>query len=236
MELSHPIYRLKRQARLLSRELGVSLHTALDEIAKREGFSRWSHLVAKAAKTSSSRGLLDNLRPGDLALLGGKAGHGKTMLGLETALTAVRRNHEAAFFSLAFGDGEVADSLVSLGANEDERSRLCVDTSEEISAEYVVQKMDASPRGTLIVIDYLQVLDLRRVNAALMSQVRLLRRVAHERGWIVLVLSQIDRRAAWSDGRGPSLSDIRLPNPLDLSLFSKACFVHERRWTMTAVN
>ena len=38
MKLSAPIFRLKRQARLLSREAQIPLHQALDQVAREEGF------------------------------------------------------------------------------------------------------------------------------------------------------------------------------------------------------
>lgn len=60
MTLSAPIYRLKRRAKLLSREAGIPLNQALDRVAKDEGFRIWSLLVARnpaqsaAAKTRAS--------------------------------------------------------------------------------------------------------------------------------------------------------------------------------------
>lgn len=41
------------------------------------------------------------------------------------------------------------------------------------------------------------------------------------------MMSQIDRRFELTDKRVPDLSDVRLPNPIDLSLFDKTCFLHE---------
>jgi len=46
MNLSVPIYRLKREARLLAREQHLPLHAALDRLARREGFAAWSLLAA----------------------------------------------------------------------------------------------------------------------------------------------------------------------------------------------
>ena len=40
MKLSAPIYRLKRLAKILSRDEGLPLHEALDRIAAQEGFAR----------------------------------------------------------------------------------------------------------------------------------------------------------------------------------------------------
>lgn len=45
MQLSAPIYKLKRKAKLLAREIDIALHQALDKVAIEEGFQSWSHLV-----------------------------------------------------------------------------------------------------------------------------------------------------------------------------------------------
>lgn len=57
MQLSAPIYRLKRKAKLLSRSESIPLHKALDRIAYKEGFSSWSLLAAIASETTPARRL-----------------------------------------------------------------------------------------------------------------------------------------------------------------------------------
>ena len=47
MKLSAPIYRLKRQAKLLSRAEKIPLHSALDHIARGQGFGSWSLLASQ---------------------------------------------------------------------------------------------------------------------------------------------------------------------------------------------
>lgn len=54
MSLSAPIYRLKRRAKLLSREAGIPLNQALDRVAIEEGFQRWSLLVARNQAQSAA--------------------------------------------------------------------------------------------------------------------------------------------------------------------------------------
>ena len=39
--------------------------------------------------------------------------------------------------------------------------------------------------------------------------------------------SRIDRRFDASPAALPGIADVRLPNPLDLALFSKTCFLHD---------
>jgi len=71
MSLSAPIFRLKRRAKLLSREAGIPLNQALDRVAKDEGFQSWSLLVARnpaqsaAAKTQASMSQITALPLGE---------------------------------------------------------------------------------------------------------------------------------------------------------------------------
>ncbi len=65
MRLSAPIYQLKRQAKLLSRENSVPLNEALSVIAKREGFQSWSLLAARYGKTGPATKIFAALKPGD---------------------------------------------------------------------------------------------------------------------------------------------------------------------------
>lgn len=86
--------------------------------------------------------------------------------------------------------------------------------------------MTGAPRGTLVVVDYLQLLDQRRENADLMIQVRTLKSFARDQGLIVVFVSQIDRSYDPAARSCPDLRDVRLPNPLDLKLFDKTCFLN----------
>ena len=100
MKLSAPVYRLKRDARLLARKENIPLHAALDRIAVREGFGAWSLLAAKASATAPAGKLFARLSPGDLVLVGARPGHGKTLLSLELAVEAMKSGHRGAYFTL----------------------------------------------------------------------------------------------------------------------------------------
>lgn len=60
-----------------------------------------------------------------------------------------------------------------------------------------------------------------------MVQIRALRSFARERGLVLVFISQIDRSYDSASKPFPDIGDIRLPNPLDLSLFDKACFLNK---------
>lgn len=76
-------------------------------------------------------------------------------------------------------------------------------------------------------IDYLQLLDQKREDPELMVQIRALRSFARERGLVLVFISQVDRSYDASRKPFPDLDDVRLPNPLDLSLFDKMCFLNK---------
>ncbi|MDA9473955.1 DNA helicase [Bradyrhizobium sp. CCBAU 65884] len=227
MRLSAPIYHLKRKAKRLSREEGIPLHDALDRIATTEGFSAWSMLAAKAAAITPAGRLFPQFRPGDLVLVGARPGQGKTLMSLELAVEAMRSGHRAAFFSLEYTEKDVLERFQAIGADPAQfRELFNVDCSDAISADYIVKEMAAAPRGTFVVIDYLQLLDQRRENPDLSVQVRALKSFARDKGLIVAFISQIDRSYDPAVKPCPDLDDVRLPNPLDLKLFDKTCFLN----------
>ncbi|WP_271545084.1 DNA helicase [Bradyrhizobium sp. CCBAU 45321] len=156
-----------------------------------------------------------------------RPGLGKTLMSLELAVEAMKSGHRAAFFSLEYTEKDVLDRLRAIGVEPAQFVKLFeVDCSDAISADYIVKQMEAAPRGTFVVIDYLQLLDQRRENPDLTVQVRALRSFARDTGLIVVFISQIDRSYDPAAKPCPDLSDVRLPNPLDLKLFDKTCFIN----------
>ncbi|MDA8586907.1 DNA helicase [Rhodobacteraceae bacterium] len=228
MRLSSPIYKLKRQARLLARNDGIKLHAALDQIAVKEGFKSWSQLASKYAKETPAMEILDQMRSGDLVLIGARPGHGKTLLGLELSALAETIDRSGYVFTLDFNENDVWDRFEKLGFEKNRLARpVIVDTSDDISADYIIECLNDAPHDALIVVDYLQLLDQRRTNPALNEQVQALKKFATERQAIVVVISQIDRTFELSSSGMPSIKDIRLPNPVDLSIFDKRCFLKD---------
>jgi hypothetical protein len=228
MKLSAPVYRLKRKARELARKDAIPLHLALDRVAVGEGFGAWSLLAAKSAETLSAEGLLARLEPGDLLLIGARPGHGKTLLSLRLAVEAMKAGRRAVFFTLEYTARDVLGRFRALGVDPARFEALfSFDDSDAISAHYIMRALAEAPRGTLAIVDYLQLLDQRRGNPELGIQISALKAFAQEKGVILAFISQIDRSYDPAAKPCPDLSDVRLPNPLDLSLFSKSCFLNE---------
>lgn len=221
MHLSAPIYALKRAAKRLERDTGLAHHAALDKVAQREGFQSWSHLSA-SCDTKPAVQLAERLGAGDVVLIAGRPGHGKTRLALEVVAHIGR----GAIFSLDYTDTELRQAFAQAGGTGAAPIRF--DTSDAISADYIVGATEGAAPGTPIVIDYLQLLDQRRTTPDLGRQVSTLAAFAQRSGALLICLSQIDRRFDPEKGM-PDLGDIRLPNPVDLTLFSRTVFVHDGR-------
>ena len=171
---------------------------------------------------------MSQLNPGDTVLIGARPGHGKTLLGLELAVLAEKSDRKGYIFSLDYNEADVWDRFEKLGLRSKEYYRsIVVDTSDDICATYIIECLDNTPDHAIVVVDYLQLLDEKRSNPPLEEQVRALKKFAVKRGAIVVMISQIDRAFELSSSDMPSVDDIRLPNPLDLSIFDKRCFLHD---------
>lgn len=228
MKLTAPIFRLKRQSRLLARAEGVPLHEAQDRIAQDEGFQRWSQLAAHHAKAGLTKNILNKLVAGDLVLFGARRGQGKTALAFELVAEAIKSGRRSVYFSLDETNEDLRERSRAVGIATDTSPDIFThDTSEDISAPYIIEKVENPERGTLIVIDYLQLLDQQRHKPDVSDQVAALSAFAQSTGAIIIFISQIDRTFESSDKAVPDLEDVRLPNPVDLGLFTKTCFFND---------
>jgi replicative DNA helicase len=180
--------------------------------------------------------MLSRLSDGDLLLLGARPGHRKTRLGLQLLLDAVRDGRKSVFFTLEYTEQEARDRIRSL---DGEASGLGDDveiiTSDDICADYITRHLAEAPRGTIAVIDYLQILDQRRDKPELSEQIITLQRFARKTGSVLVFISQIDRSYDSGTKPLPDMQDIRLPNKVDVGLFSKACFLHEGKTQFQAI-
>ena len=236
MKLSAPIFQLKRRAKLISRDSLIPLNEVLDQIAREEGFPRWSMLSAYMAAYPQSKSLLSKLHNGDMLLFAGRPGHGKTKIGLQLLIDAINDDRRAVLFTLEFTEQQAIKHVQSLEKKAPGiTDSLEIITSDEISADYIINHLSGSKPGTVAVIDYLQVLDQQRHKPPLSEQVRALDGFAQHVGVIFGFISQIDRSFDADNKAVPDIHDLRLPNHVELSLFTKACFVHNGKTRLQMV-
>ena len=185
-------------------------------------------LASRHGELPAAARLLSSLQPGDLLLVGARPGQGKTLFSLELAIEAMKIGRRSAFFSLEYTQKDILGRFHALGVEPAEfDSRFEFDGSDAIDAGYMITTLEAAPRGTLVVVDYLQLLDQNRQSPDLVDQIRELRSFARNKGLIFVFISQIDRSYDPANKPFPNLGDVRLPNPLDLSLFDRACFLND---------
>lgn len=186
MKLSAPIFQLKRRAKLMARKNSVSLNEALDQIAREEGFARWSLLSANMTAGPLSETVLSRLDDGDLLLVAGRPGHGKTKLSLQLLIDAARDGRKAVLFTLDFTDQQARKHIEALDTSGGKIAETVqIFTSDAISAEYIIQKMSGLDRGAIAVVDFLQLLDQQRSKPALSEQLQSLGEFAKRTGIVL---------------------------------------------------
>ena len=230
MKLSASIHHLKRQAKLVAKEKCIPLHAALDQIAQGEGYNSWSLLISRVGVISEPAKFAASLRPGNFVLLGARPAKGKTRFGLELAERNLELKRRAYFFTLEFHDKQV-DTYLKQGDVERPFScaSLHVDTSDEICAEHIIDVTKEAVAGDMIVVDYMQILDQRRTSPPLQDQLTSLHAHTKDNGLVTVLISQIDRSFEQSGREVPELADVRLPNPVDLTLFNRHCFLTDEK-------
>lgn len=228
MKLSAPLFRLKHRAKTLARAEGIPRHAALDRIAREEGFQSWSLLAAHVNAGDASQRLFARLQPGDLTLIGARPRNGKTQLCLRLLIEAMKAGHDAVLFSLDLTEADLQNLFRNIGEEADRYSdRFLFDGSDDISADYMIERLEGARPGAFVGIDYLQLLDQKRVHPELSEQMSCLRSFAKTQGLTMIFISQVNRAFDPVASQVPGLDDIRLPNPVDLDLFDTSCFLND---------
>ncbi len=227
MTLSAPIFQLKRRAKLMARDRSIPRHAALDKVAAEEGFASWSLLSSHSTAPQESQKTLHLLSDGDLLLVAGRPGQGKTKLALRLLVDALQEERRAILFTLEFTQQQAWQHIRTISNdNAGTADTLQIITSDAISADYIIQHLSGVERGSVIVIDFLQILDQDRSKAPLSEQILALAEFARTTGVILVFISQIDRSFDPTTKRLPDINDIRLPNDINLGVFTKTCFLH----------
>ena len=232
MKLSAPVYVLKSQAKNLKKTREISLSEALNEIAKKEGYATWSLLVSKHENSLPHKysQVLDFLNPGDLVLVAARPRRGKSTFAAGLVSQANESGRPISYlFTVLERKRDSQERIgIYLGSGQQKDDVCIIDSSDDISAEYIIAAVEKniSP-GALIVVDYLQLMDEKRINPPIQDQIEKLKAFAKENCCIFIFLGQIDPEVDGRETRKPGLKDVRLPNPLDLNLFNKTIFMYQ---------
>lgn len=226
MKLNFSISKLKQQAKSLKRSQGLTMVAALDQVAQTQGYNSWSLLHAKTAQNmpTTADEILKLLNPSDLLLITARPNLGKTKLAMQVLVNALQQGRSCFFFSFEFTEIKAIAKFNEIDSRFDQHhAQIHLDFSDKISAEYIIEACRKRVNiSSVIVIDYLQLLDQQRSKPPVQQQVEALKVFAKNTGCIIIFISQIDRNAE-EDKAG--LQDVRLPNPLDMSLFDKSIFL-----------
>lgn len=230
MKLSAPIHVLKAQAQQLKKEKGITNTEALDLIAKREGFNSWSLMQSKKDEMfpKSYDEILDFFNPGDIVLIGARPSKGKTIFTIGLLVQAIQKKIARNYcFSLSEIHKDIAGRIAVYDETIGEKD-VDLDYSNDINADYIIEKTSKTiSKNSLIVIDYLQMLDEKRSNPPLQVQVEKLKNYAKEKECVVVFISQLKRELENRNDKKPLMSDVRLPNPLELKFFNKILMLHQ---------
>lgn len=225
--LSTPIFRLKKRAHQLARGEGIPLHRALDQVAQHEGFRSWSLLANRCNTDPLHIQVLNQLRPGYTLLVGARPRQGKTKLGLELVASAALAGGPVAVFSLDYTEDQIRAEFAHTAESGKQLPRSpIIDVSDKICADHIVARLEQAPGCSLVLIDYLQLLDQSRATPPLDEQLQILNQFAKNSGCKMVFLAQIDRIFDNCSKKLPDFGDVRQPNSCDLSRFDLGCFLH----------
>ena len=238
MKLSAPIHVLKTQAKKRKKESGISSVQALNEIAMREGYNSWSLLKSKQSSIypNSYNQLLDFFNNGDLILIGARPGQGKTIFTLGLFVKALQKTTVPNYiFTLCETPNDIIKRIRSYDKKiSPDDKNFILNYSNDICADYIINLTNPSIKeGSIIVIDYLQLLDEKRINSPIQNQIESLKSYAKHKKCEIIFISQIKREIEYQNDQTPALKDIRTPNPFDLKLINKIIFLHRKSKTST---
>jgi KaiC/GvpD/RAD55 family RecA-like ATPase len=175
--------------------------------------------------------LTRGMRPGNLIILAGRSGHGKTAAALEIAIGAAKQGKRVLFNSLEMGDEEIAIrccqrwGLASenlYGGSLDMNDCDALDAAEhfpshdliDVCEEYTVaglRELVAEVKPDLVVVDYLGLLDIgseQRVEGTTRNS-HALKQIAKQQDIPVLCLSQLAKPQDRLKSHVPTKADLR---------------------------
>lgn len=101
----------------------------------------------------------------------------------------------AAWFSTDATHEDMVAQFTRLGETPDAfADRFTFDGSDAINTPYICRRLTSTKVGMPVVVDYLQMLDQRRTDPDLQTQISELKSLTRARGLVTLVISQVSRK------------------------------------------
>lgn len=231
MKLSAPIHILKAEAQKLKKEKSITNTEALDLIAKREGYDSWSLLQSKKDDLFPKNydEILGFFNPGDIVLIGASPSKGKTIFTIGFFVQAIQKQTSKSFcFSFSETHNEIINRMNCYDQSIGEKSQYFeLDYSSDINADYIIEKTKKTiSKGSLIVVDYLQLLDVKMSNPPLQIQIEKLKNYAKEKECVVIFISQLNKDVENRSEQKPVMEDVSLPNTVELKFFNKIIMIY----------
>ncbi|SDW74733.1 hypothetical protein SAMN05444336_102245 [Albimonas donghaensis] len=149
------------------------------------------------------------------------------MLALALLAEAARQGRGARFFTLDWTAQETARRFAGIAAPvESLAPHPGIEADDDISARTIAARLSDARPGEVAVMDYLQALDQDRSKPPLAAQAEARPDPAARRGLVLVRLAQVGPAFDAVRKPVPDRCDLRRLNPLDLSLFLHACFLH----------
>ena len=180
---------------------------------------------------------IDGFRKGELVILGGRPGSGKTTLAMNIAFNIARKRMNVIFFSLEMGKIELHERLVSSitelkpypGMSSEEAAKLfnasrritgelplSVDDRSAVTIEDIyleAKKLKEAAKLDMIVIDHMSILKSRKPFKSRYEEIsdisRQLKVLAKDMDVPVLCLCQLNRQTEGREVKTPNMSDLR---------------------------
>lgn len=172
-------------------------------------------------------------KPGELIIIGGRPGMGKSTFAIQSALQ-ISRTHKVLFINLDFTQEWITDKLISqmediclseiqngnFKNNDELNLQEAVISSEALDLTIVqdcfnvkdLEKVVGEEEPKVLIIDFIQMLTvgLDEQEKDLAQVVKRIKRMALEKGIVVIALSQLNRNLEYRGGDcRPQLQDLR---------------------------
>ncbi len=184
------IQTLKKQAKICSKTMGISLHKAQDLIANQVGFTHWS-LLMKSYSNYSLKNLKDiflMLKPGHLIMISADKNVGKMSFSMNLVSEASKNYIKSSYYSFHEQADIILKRMELIFAHDKREIASCLVKINYFNDDYEesIRSLEMETAGSFIIIDYLQKISGENINSFILK----LNKIAKNQKIRILALSQ----------------------------------------------